>query len=101
MAKKKTKLISKRATQGEKMIEVRISFWTNKIAAKKDEIVPKHAWVAGVVRMGRNDSHGIKPGNPLVFHTLLDVGSVIEKVLVNHGIILHPNQKMRKYLSGD
>jgi len=45
MAKQKTKLISKRATQGEKMIEVRISFWTNKIAAKKDEIVPKHAWV--------------------------------------------------------
>lgn len=101
MATEKTKLVSKRAKQGEKMIEVKIRFWTNKIAAKEGEIVPKHAWVAGVVRMERNDSHGIKPGNPLVFHTLLDVGSAIEKVLVNHGVVLHPNRKMRKYLSGD
>ena len=95
----KSALISAVADQGERMIEIKLRFWTNDIAAQKGEIIPKHAWTSGVVRMERNESHGIKPGNPRPFHTLLDVGSVIEKVLIEHGIVLHPSRKMTKYLA--
>ena len=59
--------------------------------------MPKHAWSAGVVRIERNDSHGIKPLSPRPFHSLLDVGAVIEKVLIEHGIVLHPSSRMNKY----
>lgn len=96
--KKKT---SHEAIHGEKMVEVKIRFWTNDIAPKKGAIIPKHAWTSGVVRMERNDSHGIKPRAPLPFHSLLDVGSAIEKVLVKHGIVLHAGRRMRKYFSAE
>lgn len=95
----KSASISAVADQGERMIEIKLRFWTNDIAAQKGEIVPRHAWTSGVVRMERNDSHGIKPGSPRPFHTLLDVGAVIEKVLVEHGIVLHPSRNMKKYLT--
>jgi hypothetical protein len=90
--------MSSHAKQGEKMIEVKLRFWTDEIAPEKGKIVPKHAWTGGVVRMEANKSHGIKPSNPKVFNSLLDVGAVIEKVFIEHGIVLHPNQKMRRYL---
>jgi hypothetical protein len=32
---------------------------------------------------------------------LLDVGAVIEKVLIDHGVTLHPDSRMRKYLCVD
>jgi hypothetical protein len=87
------------ADHGERMIEVKLRFWTNSIAGEKKKIIPKNAWAAGVVRIERNDSHGIKPGNPLPFHSLLDVGAVIERVLIEHGVTLHPSKKMQKYFS--
>ena len=86
------------AGQGERMVEVKIRFWTNNIATEPGEIMPKHAWASGVVRIERNESHGIKPKAPRPFHTLLDVGAVIEKVLIEHGIVLHPSKKMSKYV---
>jgi hypothetical protein len=88
---------SVRAPQGEKMIEVKIRFWTNDIA-EAGEVIPKHAWSAGVVRMEANTAHGIKPKHPRPFHTLMDVTGVIERVLIDHGIVLHPSRKMRKYV---
>lgn len=90
---------SREAKQGEKMIEVKLRFWTNEIASESGKIVPKHAWASGVVRIERNRSHGIVPSNPRPFNSLLDVGAVIEKVLIDHGIILHPDRRMRKYFS--
>jgi len=92
------KLNGKVAVHGEKMIEVKIRFWTNDIAKKTGNIVPKHAWSSGVVRMEGNKSHGIKPRNPLPFHSLMDIGAVIEKVLINHSIALHPSKRMNKYI---
>ena len=86
------------ATQGEKMIEVQLRFWTNDISTEKGKVIPKHAWTSGVVRIERNRSHGIEPSTPKPFHSLLDVGSVIEKVLIEQGIILHPGRKMSKYV---
>ena len=84
---------------GEKMIEVKIRFWTNDIAAQNGHVISKHAWSSGVVRMERNDSHGIVPHAPKPFHSLLDLGSVIEKTLIEHQIVLHPSDRMAKYLA--
>ena len=95
----KTGLISREAKQGEKMIEVKLRFWTNNIAQEAGKIIPKRAWASGVVRIERNEAHGIKPSNPLPFHSLLDVGLAIEKVLVQHGIVLKAGPKMRKYFT--
>jgi hypothetical protein len=87
------------AQHGEKMIEIKLRFWTDDIAKGEGKVVPKHAWAGGVVRMERNSVHGISPGNPVVFNSLLDIGSVIEKVLIQHEIRLHTSRRMRKYFS--
>jgi hypothetical protein len=87
------------AAQGEKMIEVKIRFWTNDIASEAGKVVPKHAWTSGVVQIERNKSHGIVSSNPKPFQSLLDVGAVIEQVLMQNGVILHPSRRMRKYFS--
>ena len=97
----KDDVVSKEAKQGEKMIEVKLRFWTNDISEEQGKVIPKNAWASGVVRIERNNSHGIEPSVPLPFHSLLDVGSVIEKVLIEHGIILHPSRKMKKYFLGE
>jgi hypothetical protein len=94
---KRAGISEQEAKHGEKMIEVKIRFWTNDIASGDGKIIPKHAWASGVVRMEPNRSHGIVPGNPQPFHTLMDVSSVIEKVLIEHGIVLHASKKMIKY----
>jgi hypothetical protein len=98
MAKPRQDVQSLVAKQGEKMIEIRLRLWTNNIAPESGQIVPKHAWASGVVMIESNSSHGIKPKKARPFHTLLDVGGVIEKVLVEHEIVLHPSKKMQKYL---
>jgi hypothetical protein len=91
-------LVALEAIHGEKMIEVKIRFWTNDISAEPGKVHQKHAWTSGVVRMESNKSHGIVPGNPKPFHSLLDLGAVIEKVLIEHGIILRPSRRMKKYV---
>ncbi len=96
---KQGKAASLEAKQGEKMIEVKLRFWTNDISSERGKVLTKHAWASGVVRMERNKSHGIEPGNPKPFHSLLDVGAVIEKVLIEHGVVLHPSRRMKKYMS--
>jgi hypothetical protein len=98
---KKDDIVSREVKHGEKMIEIKVRFWTNDISDEKDSIVPKHAWTSGVVRIERNKSHSIQPSQPVPFHSLLDVGSVIEKVLIDHGIVLHRSRKMRKYIAED
>lgn len=90
---------SKKAQQGEKMIEIKVRFWTNDLAAKEGHVIPKHGWTAGAVRMERNDAHGIIPSDPMLFHSLLDLSAVIEKVLTKHGVVLHPSARMKKYIA--
>jgi hypothetical protein len=96
---KRSRTKSSEAKQGEKMIEVKLRFWTNDIAPEPGRVLEKHAWSSGVVRIERNRSHGITPGSPRPFHSLLDVGAVIERVLIDHGIVLHPSQRMSKYFA--
>ena len=83
---------------GEKMIEVRIRFFTNEIAGKEGYIVPKHAWTSGVIRMERNDSHDIKPRYPRPFNSLMEIPAMIEKVLVQHNVKLHRIKRMEDYI---
>ena len=92
------KLTNKVASHGEKMIEVKLRFWTNEIAGESGKIKPRHAWTSGVARIERNDSHGIKPGNPVPFNSLLEIGTAVEKVLIKHNITLHIGKNMNKYL---
>ena len=94
------KLDEKEAQYGQKMIEVKVRFWTNDIAEGEGKIIPRHGWTSGIVRMDKNASHGIEPGRPVPFNSLLDVGAVIEKVLIDHKIVLHPSRRMRKYMKG-
>jgi hypothetical protein len=98
MASKHERAASLEAQHGEKMIEVKLRFWTNNLAGDAGKVVPKHAWSAGVVRIERNPSHGITPGKPRPFHSLLDIGAVIEKVLLEHQVVLHPSRQMKKYM---
>jgi hypothetical protein len=88
-----------KAKHGEKMIEVKVRFWTNKIASGTGMILPKHAWASGVVRMEPNRLHGIVQRRPKHFHSLLDIGATIEKVLVEHEITLHRSREMKKYFA--
>jgi hypothetical protein len=90
---------ARKAQKNERMIEVKLRFFTNKIADNEGEVIPKNAWAAGFVRMEKNETHGISPKSPLPFGSLLDVGAVIEKVLINHGIVLHPSTKMKRYFT--
>jgi hypothetical protein len=101
MAKKKNKSSAIEAVHGDKMIEVKLRFWTNEIARKPGLIIPKHAWTSGVVRIERNDTHGIKPGAPIPFHSLLDVGTAIQRLLIQQGVVLHTGRVMQKYLTSD
>ncbi|MBR1142719.1 hypothetical protein [Bradyrhizobium sp. AUGA SZCCT0431] len=86
------------AEHGQKMIEIKLRFWTNDIANEKGKIIPKHAWSKGVVKIEANKAHGIKPKNPAPFRSLLQVGAVIEDVLIAHGIVLHADKRTRKYI---
>lgn len=89
---------SQSARHGQKMIEVKVRFWTNDLATTPGHVQPKHARTSGVVRIKRNELHGIVESKPIPFHSLLDIGAAIEKLLIRHGIKLHPSRAMRKYM---
>jgi hypothetical protein len=98
MARKKEDIAVKDAKHGEKMIEIKVRFWTDNIEGK-EKIRPKHAWSSGVVRIARNKSHGIVPGRPRPFNSLMELGSAVEDVLLNHGITLHLSRKTERYMA--
>lgn len=87
------------AEHGEKMIEVRLRFWTNDIADEPGKVIPKHAWTSGMVHVTPNETHGIGPDDPKPFQSLLDIGAVIEKMMIEHGIVLHHSRQMEKYIA--
>lgn len=83
---------------GERMIELKVCFWTDGIAEGKGYIRPKHAWTRGEVRIIKNDPHGIDPVRGYKFNSLMEIASAIEKVLVEHDIQLHLCSKMDRYV---
>lgn len=82
------------------MLEVKVRFWTNDLADGKGSVLPKHAWPGGIVRMERNETHGIKPKKPRPFNSPMELAAVIERVLIDHGIVLHLDRRMRRYWVG-
>ena len=88
----------KEAAFGERMIEIKVRLWTNDIADTEGSVLPKHAWSSGLVRLTRNATHGIGSNKALPFHSLMDLTSVIEKILIQNGITLHASRETKKYL---
>jgi len=87
------------AEQGQRMIEVRVRFWTNDLTGDgaKGRIKPKHAWGSGIVRMKRNESHGIVSGKPIPFNSMMEMPAAIERALIEHGVKVHRSRKMKRY----
>ena len=82
---------------GEKMIEIRIRFWTDALATK-GSVIPKHAWDSGVVSMKANKSHGIAPATPKPFNSISELSSKVAEVLTDHDITLHASPKTKKLI---
>ena len=88
---------SVKARHGEKMIEVRVRFWTNDIAKIKGHIMPKNCWAGGMVYTPKNDSHGIRSSGKKPFHSLDEVQDAIEQAMTDAGIKLHePKRRVSK-----
>lgn len=98
---KKIDVVARDAEWGKRMIEIKVRFWTDKIVEGKGKVRPKHAWAHGVVRVESNNVHGVIPKKPLPFNSLMELPSIIEKVLLQHGITLHLGKKMRKYIASE
>jgi hypothetical protein len=92
-------IAAREAKHGEKMIEVKIRFWTDELSPEPGKVIPKHAWTSGVVRIQGNKAHEIMPSRPKPFNSLLDVGLAIEKTLKENGIVLHLSRGMKRYVS--
>jgi hypothetical protein len=88
---------SRDAEHGEKMIAITLQFFTNGIAKTHGEVVPKHLVDKGAARVLPNAAHGIESTGPLMFNSLAEIPAVIEKLFIEHGIIVHPGRKTRKY----
>jgi hypothetical protein len=86
------------ARHGKRMIEVRLRFWTDDIAEKKGEIIPKHAWAAGMINVERNEVHEITPDKWIPFNSMFEIPSAVEKCLIAHGVKLLASPKMKKYI---
>lgn len=76
------------AAHGEKMIEVRVRFWTNDLA-EGGRILPKHAWSSGAVYLRTNPSHGITSQEAVMFNSLAELPEAIQGALANGGVALH------------
>jgi hypothetical protein len=99
--KKNGSLEAKDRKWHQKMIEVKVRFWTNDLSDEPEKVRPRHAWTSGIVRLRRNDSHKVIPKHPIPFNSLMELPGVIEKALIQHGIVLHVGPKMKKYIVPD
>jgi hypothetical protein len=60
--------------------------------------VPRHMADQGYARIETNDAHGIKAGDPLMFHSIAEIAAVIEQLLMKHKIKVHRGQNTRQYI---
>ena len=87
-----------KANRKERMIEIRVRFFTNGMDSRSGYIIPKHAWPNGTVQMDRNESHGIEPDAVQHFASLMEIPLAIEKVLIKHGIKIQNARRMGQYI---
>jgi hypothetical protein len=89
---------SAKAEHGQKMIELRVRFWTDGIAPEKGKILPKHVWGGGMVRIVPNQPHGIVSDDPIPFNSVMELAAVVEKVLIKNGVTVHLSDRMARYI---
>ena len=90
----------RKANYGEKMIEVRVRFWTDEITNTPKVILPKHAWDYGYVEIAANTSHGLKQsGSSVKFGSVLELPQAIADLLVQEGVQLHIGAKLGKLIT--
>ena len=85
------------ANWGQRMIEVKVRFWTDDIATQRGKIIQKECWDSGVVRIARNKTHGIVPIEPIPFNSLLDLPAKMEQLFLKSGIKIHLGRSSRRY----
>ena len=83
------------------MIEISVRFWTNDIAGPDGHILPKHCWDSGIIRMPKNDSHGISNQEAKPFNSLMEITQVIEQALIDADIRVSVGSKSSRYISSD
>jgi hypothetical protein len=77
------------AKHGDKMVEITIRFWTDKITEEEGKILPKHINNSGTIRISANKTHGIPTENPTVFDSITELPAKIEELLERHKIVVH------------
>lgn len=87
-----------RAAHGEKMLELKVLFFTNGIARRRDAVIPGHGMTRGTVRMDRHIAHARGGGRARPFNSLMELPAAIERVLLDHGVTLHARGKMQRYI---
>jgi hypothetical protein len=85
-----------KAPLGEKMIEVKVRFFTDGLAPD-GQILPRHGYAAGEVRVTRNPSHDIRPGEPVMFNSMAEMPYAVEKTLRDHNIKIELSSRERRY----
>ena len=99
---KKTVTRAVKPVKERKLIWVNIGFWTDGIAEKKGDIIPRHAWAGGVIRIPSSPLHGlkhIKGRRNAIFSSLAEIGVKIEDELAAHDVHLRPSKKRKKLYS--
>ncbi len=89
---------TRKAPWGERTIKMTVRFWTDDIASGSGRIRPKHAWTSGDVALAANDAHGITRRRRK-FNSLGELAAVIERLLIEGDVKLHPSTKMGKLIS--
>ena len=82
-------MVSVKAPQGQRTIQVVVSFWTDDIAREgPGYIVPKLAWDYGMVDIRAKKAHGIGSAEPVPFNSFDELPSAIKTAVERSGVTL-------------
>ena len=87
----------KKGVHGQKMLELRTRFFSNDIADEKGYVLAGNVWECGVVYLHPNDLHEIGQNKAEIFHSMAELPSAIEKVLIKNKVIIHRSKRTKKY----
>jgi hypothetical protein len=74
----------------EKTLRVTVYFFTDSIAQRKGEVIPKHCSDCGGVVMPANGAHGIRSDDKgAMFNSYLELPAAIHETLRQNGVTLH------------
>lgn len=83
------------APYGQKMIQVKLYFFTDTIAPE-GQIRPGHATASGFVGVKSNPAHGIEGGEQIPFNRVSEILPAIEDALAKSGVTLHLDGPAKK-----